>query len=57
MKEFEIKIAKIIYRTRDEFKTEEEARIWAAGMRDKLSEIEDNKLVEYFFEVEEIDNV
>ena len=57
MKEFEIKIAKIVYRTRDEFKTEEEARIWAAGMRDKLSEIEDNKLVEYFFEVEEIDNV
>ena len=57
MKEFEIKIAKIIYRTRDEFKTEEEARVWAAGMRDNLSEIEDNKLVEYFFEVEEIDNV
>jgi hypothetical protein len=57
MKEFEIKIAKIIYRTRDEFKTEEEARIWAAGMRDKLSEIEDNKLVEYFFEIEEIDSV
>ena len=57
MKEFEIKIAKIIYRTRDEFKTEEEARMWAVGMRDKLSEIEDNKLVEYFFEIEEIDNV
>jgi hypothetical protein len=57
MKEFEIKIAKIVYRTRDEFKTEEEARIWAAGMRDKLSEIEDNKLVEYFFEIEEFDNV
>jgi hypothetical protein len=57
MKEYEIKVAKIVYRTRDEFKTEEEARIWAAGMRDKLSEIEDNKLVEYFFEVEEIDNV
>jgi hypothetical protein len=57
MKEFEIKIAKIVYRTTDEFKTEEEARMWAAGMRDKLSEIEDNKLVEYFFEVEEFDNV
>jgi uncharacterized lipoprotein YmbA len=57
MKEFEIKIAKVVYRTRDEFKTEEEASIWAANMRDKLSEIEDNKLVEYFHEVEEIDNV
>jgi hypothetical protein len=31
--------------------------MWAAGMRDKLSEIEDNKLVEYFFEIEEFDNV
>jgi hypothetical protein len=57
MKEFEIKIAKIVYRTRDEFKTELEARKWAAGMRDKLSEIEDNPMVEYFFEIEEFDNV
>ena len=52
-----MKVAKIVYRTRDEFKTEEEARKWAAGMRDKLSEIENNKTVEYFFEIEEIDNV
>ena len=57
MKEFEIRVAKVVYRTRDEFKTEEEARIWAAGMRDKLSELRDNNLVEYFFEIEEIDNV
>ena len=57
MKEFEIKIAKIVYRTRDEFKTEEEARIWGAAMRNKLSEIEDNPMVEYFFEIEEFDNV
>ena len=57
MKEFEIRIAKVVYRTRDEFKTEEEATKWAVGMRDKLSEIEDNRLVEYFFELEEIDNV
>jgi hypothetical protein len=57
MTEYEIKVAKIIYRTRDEFKTEEEARKWAAGMRDKLSEVEGNPMVEYFFEVEEIDNV
>jgi hypothetical protein len=57
MTEYEIKVAKIIYRTRDEFKTEEEARKWAAGMRDKLSEVEGNPMVEYFFEIEEIDNV
>ena len=57
MKEFEIRVAKVIYRTRDEFKTEEEARKWAAGMRDKLSELRDNNLVEYFFEIEEIDSV
>jgi hypothetical protein len=37
MKEFEIKIAKVVYRTTDEFKTEEEARIWAAAKRDKYS--------------------
>jgi hypothetical protein len=57
MKEFEIRIAKVVYRTTDEFKTEEDARIWAAGMRDNLKEIEDNKLVEYFFEVDEVSNV
>ena len=57
MTEYEIKVAKIIYRTRDEFKTEEEARKWAAGMRDKLSEVEGNPMVEYFFEIEEIDSV
>ena len=57
MKEFEIRIAKVVYRTTDEFKTEEEARIWAAGMRDKLSELRDNNTVEYFFEVDEVSNV
>ena len=57
MKEFEIRIAKVIYRTNDEFKTELDARIWAAAMRDKLSEIEGNPMVEYFFEIEEFDNV
>lgn len=57
MKEFEIKIAKVVYRTTDEFKTEEEARMWAAAKRDKLRELIDDNAVEYYFEVEEITNV
>jgi hypothetical protein len=57
MKEFEINISKVVYRTTDEFKTEEEARIWAAAMRDKLSELRDNNAVEYYFDVEEVSNV
>jgi hypothetical protein len=57
MKEFEIKIAKVVYRTTDEFKTEEEARMWARDKRDRLSELIDDNAVEYYFEVEEITNV
>ena len=57
MKEFEISIAKVVYRTTDEFKTEEEARIWAREKRDKLRELIDDNAVEYYFEVEEINNV
>ena len=57
MKVFEIRIAKVIYRTNDEFKTELDARIWAAAMRDKLSELRDDNAVEYFFEVDEVSNV
>lgn len=57
MKEFEISIAKVVYRTTDEFKTEEEARIWARQKRDKLRELIDDNKVEYYFEVEEITNV
>ena len=57
MKEFEIRIAKVVYRTTDEFKTEEEARMWAAAKRDKLRELIDDNAVEYYFEVEEITNV
>lgn len=57
MKEFEISIAKVVYRTTDEFKTEEEARMWAAAKRDKLRELIDDNAVEYYFEVEEITNV
>ena len=57
MKGFEIKIARVVYRTTDEFKTEEEARMWAANKRDILRELIDDNAVEYFFEVEEITNV
>ena len=57
MKEFEIAIAKVVYRTTDEFKTEEDARIWAANKRDILRELIDDNAVEYFFEVDEVSNV
>ena len=57
MKEFEISIAKVVYRTTDEFKTEEEARMWAREKRDILRELIDDNAVEYFFEVDEVSNV
>jgi hypothetical protein len=57
MKEFEISIAKVVYRTTDEFKTEEEARMWAREKRDKLRELIDDNAVEYYFEVTEVSNV
>ncbi len=57
MKEFEIAIAKVVYRTTDEFKTEEEARMWAREKRDKLRELIDDNAVEYYFEVTEVSNV
>jgi hypothetical protein len=57
MKEFEIRIAKVVYRTTDEFKTEEEARMWAREKRDILRELIDDNAVEYFFEVDEVSNV
>ena len=57
MKEFEINISRVVYRTTDEFKTEEEARMWAREKRDKLRELIDDNAVEYYFEVEEITNV
>jgi hypothetical protein len=57
MKVFEISIAKVVYRTTDEFNTEEEARMWARDKRDRLSELIDDNAVEYYFEVEEVSNV
>ena len=57
MKVFEISIAKVVYRTTDEFKTEEEARMWARDKRDRRSELIDDNAGEYYFEVEEITNV
>jgi hypothetical protein len=57
MKVFEISIAKVVYRTTDEFNTEEEARMWARDKRDRLRELIDDNAVEYYFEVEEVSNV
>ena len=57
MQTYEIKVAKVVYRTTDEFNTNEEARIWAMQKRDKLRDLLDDNKVEYFFEVEEVSNV
>jgi hypothetical protein len=57
MKAFEIRIAKVVYRTTDEFNTEQEARMWAMEKRDKLRALIDDNAVEYFFEVDEVSNV
>ena len=57
MKEFEIKIAKVVYRTTDEFNTELEARMWAITNRDRYSELLDDNKVEYFYDLEEVSNV
>ncbi len=57
MKEFEIAISKVVYRTTDEFNTEEEARTWAIAQRDKYRQLVDDNRVEYFFEVTEVSNV
>jgi hypothetical protein len=56
MKVFEISIAKVVYRTTDEFNTELEARMWAAAQRDKYKELLDDTAVEYYFEVDEVSN-
>ena len=57
MKEFEIAISKVVYRTTDEFKTEDEARTWAIAQRDKYRELVEDNRTEYFFEVTEVSNV
>lgn len=57
MKQYEVTISKVVYRTTDEFNTEEEARLWAMAKRDRYKELLDDNKVEYFFEVDEVSNV
>jgi hypothetical protein len=57
MKEFEIAISKVVYRTTDEFGSEDEARTWAIAQRDKYRELVDDNKVEYFYELTEVSNV
>jgi hypothetical protein len=57
MKEFEITISKVVYRTIDEFRDEDEARAWAITSRDKYRELVDSNKVEYFYELTEVSNV
>jgi hypothetical protein len=57
MKAFEITISKVVYRTTDEFRSEDEARIWAIDQRDKYRELIDNNKVEYFYDLYEVSDV
>ena len=57
MKEFEITISKVVYRTTDEFRDEDEARAWAIASRDKYRELVDSNKVEYFYDLYEVSNV
>ena len=57
MKVYEVTVSKVIYRTTDEFTTEEEARAYAIAKRDKLRELRDDNKVEYFYDLEEVSNV
>jgi hypothetical protein len=57
MKVYEITISKVVHRIKDEFKTEEEARAYAISNRDRYRELIDDNKVEYFYDLEEIDNV
>ena len=57
MKVYEITISKVVHRIKDEFETEEEARAYAISNRDRYRELIDDNKVEYFYDLEEIDNV
>jgi hypothetical protein len=56
MKVYEITISKVVHRIKDEFNTEEEARAYAISNRDRYRELIDDNKVEYFYDLEEIDN-
>jgi hypothetical protein len=56
MKEFEITISKVVYRTTDEFTSEDEARTWAIAQRNKYRELIDDDKVDYFYDLYELSN-
>ena len=57
MKPYEVTISKVVYRTTEEFNTNEEARMWAMAKRDRYKELSKDNKVEYFYDLEEVSNV
>lgn len=56
MKQYEVKVCKVVYSLTDEFASFEEARDKGIAVRNALSAGNTGKNVEYFFEVDEVES-
>jgi len=56
MKQYEVKVCKVVYSLTDEFETFEEARDKGIAVRNALVNASTDKNVEYFFEVDELED-
>ena len=56
MTHYEVKVCKVVYTSSDEFATFEEARDKGIAVRNALRESDTSYNVEYFFEVEELED-
>jgi hypothetical protein len=56
MTRYEVKVCKVVYSLTDEFANYEEARDKGIAVRDALRESDTSYNVEYFFEVEELED-
>lgn len=56
MKRYEVKVCKVVYSLTDEFETFEEARDKGIAVRNALVNASTDKNVEYFFEVDELED-
>ena len=56
MKRYEVKVCKVVYSLTDEFETFEEARDKGIAVRNALVNASTDKNVEYFFEVDEVED-
>lgn len=56
MKQYEVKVCKVVYSLTDEFASFEEARDKGIAVRNALVNASTDKNVEYFFEVDELED-